>query len=37
LRISKIKRAPIGRAVILLHGKNQLQANRFTECLVTKP
>ena len=34
----KNKRAPIGRAVTSLQDKfDQLQANRLTECLVTKP
>jgi hypothetical protein len=34
-----MKRAPVGRAVTLLQGErdDQLQANRFTECLVTNP
>lgn len=37
-RHSKTKRAPVGRAVILLHDSlSQLQANLLTECLVTKP
>jgi len=34
----KNERAPTGRAVTWLHDSlNQLQANLFTECLVTNP
>jgi hypothetical protein len=36
--MTKNKRAPAGRAVTLLYDSlSQLQANLFTECLVTNP